>query len=57
MSSLEAPHVARVAGVLQAVLVALQEELEEEPARERDLSSNPRDISDKDPIQKSMGSH
>ena len=54
---LEAAHIPRVAGILEAVLVALQEELEEEPARERDLSSNPRDISDKDPIQKSMGSH
>ena len=31
---LEAPHVARVAGVLQAVLVALQEELEGVAARE-----------------------
>ena len=35
MSSLESPHVPRVAGVLQAVLVALEEKLEEEPAREK----------------------
>ena len=31
---LEAPHVPRVARILQAVLVALQEELELEPGRE-----------------------
>ena len=32
---LEAPHVAGVAGVFQTVLVALQEELEEESERKR----------------------
>ena len=31
---LEAPHVARVAGVLQAVLVALQEELQLKPGEQ-----------------------
>ena len=30
-SHLKTPHVSRVPGILQAVLVALQEELEEEP--------------------------
>ena len=35
---LEAAHVARVAGVLQAVLVALQEELELEPVKKSFLS-------------------
>ena len=33
-SHLEAPHVSRVPCILQTVLVALQEELEEEPAME-----------------------
>ena len=31
MPSLESPHVSRVAGVFQTVLVALEEKLEEEP--------------------------
>ena len=32
-TDLEAAHVARVAGVLQAVLIAFQEKLQEEPAK------------------------
>lgn len=33
---LEAPHVPRIAGVLQAVLIALEEEFEEEPESRRE---------------------
>ena len=67
MSSLESPHVSRVAGVFQTVLVALQEELEEEP--ERKWKENALQISAISPIycgrrisikiryKKSMGSH
>ena len=66
VSSLESPHVTRVAGVFQTVLVALQEELEEEP--ERREKENALQISEISPIygrrinikiryKKSMGSH
>ena len=45
---LEAPHVPRVAGVFQTVLVALQEELEEESGRKR--SGNALQIFDLQPL-------
>ena len=53
---LEAPHVPRVAGVFQTVLVALQEELEEESGRNR--SGNIRfTVSIRIPHKNRMGSH
>lgn len=39
MCHLKTPHVSRVPCILQAVLVTLQEELEEEPARARETNS------------------
>lgn len=39
MYHLKTPHVSRVPCILQAVLVTLQEELEEEPARARETNS------------------
>lgn len=38
LTHLEAPHITWVAGILKAVLVALEEELEEESESRRDRS-------------------